>query len=305
MPRYWVIAPLAVNPQDAFDKVWQFDLANNLVAIGFGELGDVSNVSRERLAAEVAARYPDRPRATQGLYTNMLWNFYHEIAPGDIVVARRGRKMLAAVGKVTGRAFFAANKNPYSNVPNCLQVAWQEQPRDKAFEDIVFPMHTVAELSVEQYGKLLQGSATPQLSVGEAVEDPAEFILEKYLEEFIVSNFEPIFKGTLQIFKDPDGNLGQQYTTDIGPIDILAVEPKTNSFIVIELKKGRPSDQVVGQILRYMGWVSEHLCENGQAVKGLVICRDPDAKLSYALKMTKDISIKYYNVSFRLHEGAP
>jgi hypothetical protein len=48
--------------------------------------------------------------------------------------------------------------------------------------------------------------------------------------------------------------------------------------VVIELKKGRPSDQVVGQVLRYMGWVKKHLCTNGQAVKGLVICRDHDPK---------------------------
>jgi hypothetical protein len=39
---------------------------------------------------------------------------------------------------------------------------------------------------------------------------------------------------------------GQQYATDIGPIDILAIEAKTKAFVVIELKKGRPSDRVIG-----------------------------------------------------------
>lgn len=63
-------------------------------------------------------------------------------------------------------------------------------------------------------------------------------------------------------------------------IDILAVERESGSFIVIELKKGRPSDQVVGQILRYMGWVKKNLCKDGQGIKGVVICRDPDPKLS-------------------------
>jgi hypothetical protein len=50
-------------------------------------------------------------------------------------------------------------------------------------------------------------------------------------------------------------------------VDILAVESKSKSFVVIELKKGRPSDCVVGQILRYMGWVKQNLCSDGQAVK--------------------------------------
>jgi restriction system protein len=109
-----------------------------------------------------------------------------------------------------------------------------------------------------------------------------------------------IFKGKLRIYEDPDGSDGQQYATDVGIIDILAVEPEVPSFVVIELKKGRPSDQVVGQILRYRGWVKSKLCKDGQAVKGLVICRDPDPKLSYALDMTSNIDIRYYNVSFKL-----
>ena len=71
---------------------------------------------------------------------------------------------------------------------------------------------------------------------------------------------------------------------------------------MIELKKGRPSDQVVGQVLRYMGWVKENLCDNRQGVKGLVICHEADPKLSYALKMTRDVDVRYYKVSFKLSE---
>ena len=57
---------------------------------------------------------------------------------------------------------------------------------------------------------------------------------------------------------------------------------------------------MVGQVLRYMGWVKKNLCGNGQAVKGLVICRDPDPKLSYAIEMTNNIDVKYYSDSFKL-----
>jgi len=104
----------------------------------------------------------------------------------------------------------------------------------------------------------------------------------------------------LKIYEDAEGNDGQQYATDIGPIDLLAVEPHSKSFVVIELKKGRPSDSVIGQVLRYMGWVQQNLRTDGQAVKGLIICRDPDPKLSYALTMTYHIDVRYYSVSFKL-----
>ena len=97
-----------------------------------------------------------------------------------------------------------------------------------------------------RYSNLLGGSGIQLVALEptEAIEDPNAFVLEKYLEDFIVSNFDSVFKGTLQIHEDAEAADGQQYPTDIGPIDILAVEPKSNSFVVIELKKGRPSDQV-------------------------------------------------------------
>ena len=307
MPRYWVIAPVESKKKELFNKVWQFDLANKLISIGWSELDDVSKLDREALSHAVAAKYPDRAK---GLIANMLWAFYHQIAPGDFVVARRGRKILAAVGKVVDTGFYAVGRNPslappgYSH-PNFLEVEWQEQPRDKVFPNLVFPMQTLAEFSESQYhsviGEVVEGSGISTDAAPEPIDQYA-FALEKYLEDFIVSNFPTIFNGKLVIYEDDTGADGQQYNTDIGPIDILAIEPESNSFVVIELKKGRPADQVIGQILRYMGWVKKNLCKEDQRVKGLVICRDPDPKLSYALDMTNNIVVQYYRVSFKLRE---
>jgi restriction system protein len=261
MPRYWVIAPVESKDSQRFNNVWQFDLDNKLISIGWSELGDISKMSREALSEAVVKAYPDGAR---GLIVNMLWAFYHEIVPGDFVIARRGRKILEAVGKVVRTGFYAAGKNPYLaspeySHPNFLEVEWQSQPRNKVFPKLVFPMQTLKEIIEVDYQNLL-GAVDP-----ENVEPPEEpitegtdrnaFVLEKYLEEFIVSNFKEIFKGKMKIYEDDSGAEGQQYDTDIGIIDILAIERESNSFVVIELKKGQPSDMVVGQILRYMGWV--------------------------------------------------
>lgn len=101
---------------------------------------------------------------------------------------------------------------------------------------------------------------------------------------------------------DPRGETGQQFATDVGVIDILTQEPKTNTFVVIELKKGRESDKVVGQVLRYMGWVAENLCQEGQRVRGMIICKDCDPRMSYALKMVGGVSVKYYRMTFSLQD---
>ena len=305
MPRYWVMAPVESKPADLFDKVWQFDLAQNVISIGWEELGDVTTMTRDELSEAVARTYPDKPSQTKGLYTNMLWAFYHEMLPGDYVVARRGRKTLAGIGKITGPAIYSPSRNSHVGHPGFLDVAWQAEPRNKSFSGVVFPMHTLAEFSDEQFRSVAEGSGPPITppETEPEVEDPSEFALEKYLEDFIVSNFDTIFKRRLRVFEDAAGNDGQQYATDIGSIDILAIEEMTKAFVVIELKKGRPSDRVVGQILRYMGWVKRNLCENGQTVRGLVICREHDPKLTYALEMTNNIDVRYYNVSFKLKKN--
>jgi restriction system protein len=305
MPRYWVMAPVESKPSGLFDAVWQFDRDQNVISIGWSQLGDITGMTSEELAQAVSSAYPDKPPQTKGLYTNMLWAFYHEMLPGDYVIARRGRKALAGVGRITGPAAYAPGRNSHVKHSGFIDVAWQDQPRDKPFPTIVFPMHTLAEFSEEQFRSVVEGSGPPIAPPKDEpeVEDPSEFVLEKYLEDFIVSNFATIFKGHMRVFEDSDGNDGQQYATDIGPIDILAVDAKSNAFVVIELKKGRPSDRVVGQILRYMGWVKRNLCSDGQMVKGLIICREHDPKLTYALEMTNNIDVRYYNVSFKLREN--
>ncbi len=306
MQRNWVIAPVESKKPELFDRVWQFDLENGLISIGWSELGDVSQLSREELAKVVADAYREKPLHTQGLFANMLWNFFHEIKPGNYIVARRGRMKLAGVGEVSASAFYSPGKNPllasgYVH-SNFIRVNWHASPREKSFPSVVFPMHTVAEISDSKLRSLIDGVEPPSIDdeADDSVDDQNAFALEKHLEDFIVENFDSIFQREMRIFIDENGNEGQQYATEIGPIDILAFDPRSNSFVVIELKKGRPADKVVGQILRYMGWVKENLCKNGQSVRGLVICREPDQKLRYALAMTDNIDVRYHRVSFEL-----
>ncbi len=85
MPRFWIIAPVANG--DLYDGVWEFDLANNCISIGWRSIGDVSKMRREDLQSKVELTYPE---GGDTLITNMIWNFYHEIQIGDVIVARRG-----------------------------------------------------------------------------------------------------------------------------------------------------------------------------------------------------------------------
>jgi len=165
-------------------------------------------------------------------------------------------------------------------------------------------MQTIYEISAPQYQELVGEQLVNVSEPEEDTENKTEFVLEKYLEDFIVSNFTAIFRNEIVLYQDPEENvIGQQYATDVGTIDILAQEPNTGNFIVIELKKGRESDKVVGQTLRYMGWVQENLCKDGKMVKGMIICKDIDSRMAYALKMTSNVIVKLYLFSVTIYRA--
>lgn len=69
---------------------------------------------------------------------------------------------------------------------------------------------------------------------------------------------------------------------------------------MVELKKGRVSDNVVGQIQRYMGFVKEELAEPGQKVKGVIIGLEDDIRIKRALSVTQNIEFYKYKISFKL-----
>ena len=128
-------------------------------------------------------------------------------------------------------------------------------------------------------------------------------MLEKYLEDFIVDNWGKIdFGEKLTLYKDKNENIGKQYyTEDAGYIDILATD-KNSDFVVIELKKGKKNDEVVGQTLRYIGWVRRNLAKDNQKVRGIIIVRERDKKLEYALQeVGPKIKVLVYSVSFKLN----
>ena len=101
--------------------------------------------------------------------------------------------------------------------------------------------------------------------------------------------------------KEDEENSGRQYPTPIGNIDLLAVDKARKEFVIIELKKGRSSDVVIGQILRYMGWIKENLAKDHN-VRGIIIVKERDKRLEYALKLMPNADLFKYNVSFTIEK---
>ena len=127
------------------------------------------------------------------------------------------------------------------------------------------------------------------------------FYMEKQLEDFIISNWENTKFGAQYDLIHEDGELiSQQYPTDIGKIDILAMDKKSKNYVVIELKKNQTSDDTVGQLLRYMGWIKKNKKDEG--VKGIIVAGQFDNKLDHARSMIPNCEVFLYEVDFKLKD---
>lgn len=133
--------------------------------------------------------------------------------------------------------------------------------------------------------------------------DQMGFVLERHLEEFMESNWAQInFGSDLRMYDDGAGTPARQFPTSVGLIDFLCEDRTAGDLVVVELKKGRPSDKVLGQCQRYMGWVQENLAKPGQTVRGLIVAPDQDERLKYARKVAPNVGVLCYRVDFQLFD---
>lgn len=128
------------------------------------------------------------------------------------------------------------------------------------------------------------------------------FAMEKHLEEFLIANLgKTIFGSKYELINDENSELvSEQSPTGVSQIDILAKDKKSGQFVIIELKRGQTSDDTVGQLLRYMGWIEENVTK-GEPTHGIIIAATPDKRLHYVLKKLKgNVDLYVYQVNFIL-----
>jgi hypothetical protein len=97
-------------------------------------------------------------------------------------------------------------------------------------------------------------------------------LAEQNLEGFIVQQLDRIEPG-LQL-------VSRQLSTPAGRLDLLCRDANGN-YVIVELKRTQGTDHVVGQILRYMGWLMEK--HPKEKIRGIVVVsrKDPAPRKRY------------------------
>ncbi|MDO7532836.1 endonuclease NucS [Acinetobacter baumannii] len=249
---------------------------------------------------------PDKTKISAGLACGMLHTLSKGIKQGDIILTPRGDGHYL-VGKVISDYYYV----PSGELSHRRKVEWFEQtlPRELMSQELKNSSAAGTVCNLTKYAAelktLIDGKETVEhLEPDEVLEDPTAFALEKHLEHFLVENWSKTELGATYDIYTEDGQLvGQQYPSDTGPIDILAISKDKKTLLVVEIKRGRASDRVVGQIQRYMGYVKDELAEADQKVKGVIIALEDDLRIRRALSVAQNIEFYRYQLSFKLNKS--
>ena len=156
----------------------------------------------------------------------------------------------------------------------------------------------VRQISEQDYRTICEGTSLTAPVAD--VQSESEFALESHLEEFMDVNWDSIDFGSALARYATDDQSGRQFPAGPWSIDFLCTDKRTGALVVIELKRGKSSDSTVGQVLRYISWVKENIANAGQKVRGIIIAKEIDDALRYAVKGLEMVDVLTYKVDFKL-----
>lgn len=132
--RFWLIAP----GENA--HLWESWLEYSTASIGWELTGSLHDFSSRDALRELLDE--QNPETNQSINSSMLWNFAHEIKPGDVLLAKLGRSEVIGWGVVQGDYYFDTLRTPHHHQ---LPVEWQTCERVKLPDGRLLAAKTLTE----------------------------------------------------------------------------------------------------------------------------------------------------------------
>jgi restriction system protein len=249
---------------------------------------------------------PNKSRVAAGLACGAIHTISKGIKKNEMFISPNGKGGFK-VGSIEGDYFYRKSSEPHF-LRHCRNVKWQDRiilKEEMSMELLRAVSNPLTVINLKSYFDEISHLISidqPNINIETTIENKGEFALESHLEEFLIKNWNQLeLSKKYDLYKDEEFS-GQQFPTDTGYIDLLAISKDKKELVVIELKKGRASDKVVGQIQRYMGYIKDEIATYDQRVSGIIIASAKDRRIERALSMTKNIKFLNYNVNFNLKE---
>lgn len=190
----WGIHAKHLDATDTFRK-------KKVVAIGWHELGDLSQiaVTREAFKAAYVEAYPATKEGAVPVHAGILYRFVHELKPGDLVIYPSKSDRLVNIGRITGPYRYDPGIDEHH--PHCRSVEWLKSlPRTQFSQGALYEIGSAITLFqvknfAEEFLAALSGEV-PQLDVDEdeTVSDVVEDI-EETTHDFILKTLSQELRG--------------------------------------------------------------------------------------------------------------
>lgn len=128
-------------------------------------------------------------------------------------------------------------------------------------------------------------------------------LTEKALEQHLQDHWDATEFASLGIelaSEERHGLPGRQVLTPRNTIDLLGYREAAREWWVFELKKGRSSDAVVGQVQRYMGWLAASHARPREQVRGAIIVGRVDENLKASVASNDRLTLWRYDEELRV-----
>lgn len=188
------------------DEVYDYCIANNVIALGWGNDVDFSDCQdKQDIRDEYAAQLPnDNPYGAE-----FVERFKHWMRVGDIVVISHGNKKVRAIGKITSKYFYQSDTSiPYYQFrsvqwlyeDNEAMLPVQSILREKGFSQQTVYMLKNSELNLESIQELIAGD------LSESGQEQQYVLI---IDEINRGNISKIF-GELITLIEADKRMGQR-----------------------------------------------------------------------------------------------
>lgn len=136
--RYWIFSP----GEDG--RKWDEFSQQGIIAIGWDSLGDLSQfASKEEIEAELIRQSgeSDKRKVNDALAN---WQFKREMKVGDIVIAKKGQKVLLGYGEVTSDFKFSPDRAEYKKF---REVLWLKKGEWEVGESVNLVVKTLTDIT--------------------------------------------------------------------------------------------------------------------------------------------------------------
>lgn len=109
--RYWSYAP-GENASN-----WDSNYEEGIMSIGWGHVGDITEY-KDKKSIQNKLQESGEDDATYTNAVQALWQFAHEVKPGDIIIAKKGKKEIIGKGIVESAYYYDDSKEKYMHIRN-------------------------------------------------------------------------------------------------------------------------------------------------------------------------------------------